>query len=144
MHTAELIGAIVGAILGVASIALARRVRGESRLYSATVILLPLVYTGFALATGDLRIAGYELLIGAPFIVGGAVCLVCRIPLSAVFVGVLWIAHAVFDLFHDTLFVNGGVPGWYPALCAAIDLVVGVYVLWISRALPRAAFLPAR
>ncbi|MET8029965.1 hypothetical protein [Streptomyces avermitilis] len=114
--------------------------RGESWLYSASVILLPLIYSGFALAAGEGQVALCEMLVGTPFIVGGVICLVSRIPLSALIVGALWILHAVFDLIHDALFVNTGVPGWYPVFCAAIDLVVGAYILRLARWLPRAAF----
>lgn len=129
MHTTEVIGMTIGAVLGVASVLLARRVRGESWLYSATVILLPLIYSGFALATGDVGVVLWELMVGAPFIIGGVACLLLRVPGSALVVGVLWVAHAVFDITHDALFVNEGVPGWYPFFCAALDLVIGLYVL---------------
>ncbi|MFG2631928.1 hypothetical protein [Streptomyces sp. NPDC048473] len=143
MFPAQLIGTIVGVVLGCASIVLARRVRGENWLYSASLILLPLIYSGFALAAGEGQVALREMLVGTPFIVGGVICLVFGIPLSALIVGTLWILHAVFDLIHDALFVNTGVPGWYPVFCAAIDLVVGAYILRLARRLPRAAFRQA-
>lgn len=129
------LSAIVGVVLGVASIVLARTVRGEHWMYSATLILLPLVYTAFAAAAGDVRTATLELLVGAPFILGGAACLAFRIPRSPVFVGVLWITHAIFDVLHDCLFLNPGVPGWYPVFCAAVDVVIGVYIIRFSRGL---------
>jgi hypothetical protein len=129
------LSAIVGVVLGVASILLTRTVRGEHWLYSAPLILLPLAYTAFAAAAGDVRTATLELMLGAPFILGGAACLAFRIPRSAVFVGVLWITHAIFDVVHDYLLVNPGVPGWYPTFCAAIDVVIGVYVVRFSRGL---------
>jgi len=140
MLSAQLLGVIVGGVLGGTSIVLARRVRGENWLYSSSVILLPLIYSGFALAAGEGQVALQEILVGTPFVLGGVLCLVFRIPLSALVVGALWILHAMFDLFHDALFVNTGVPGWYPIFCAAIDLVVGFYILRLARLLPRAAF----
>lgn len=129
------LSAIVGVVLGVASILLARTVRGEHWLYSATLMLLPLAYTAFAAAAGDLHTATLELSVGAPFILGGAACLAFRIPRSAVLVGVLWITHAIFDVVHDYFFLNPGAPGWYPVFCAAIDVVIGVYVVRFSRGL---------
>lgn len=129
------LGAIIGAVLGAASILLARTVRGEHWLYSATVMFLPVAYAVLAAAAGDLHTATLELFVGAPFILGGAANLVFRIPRSAVPVGVLWITHGIFDVLHDCFFLNPGVPEWYPVFCAAIDIVIGVYMVRFSRGL---------
>jgi len=124
-----LIEVFVGIALGILSIFLIRKVNGESWLYSAVVISLPLIYVTFALVAADYTAAAMELLAGAPFIIGGAVCLILRVKMSARIIGILWIVHAVFDLVHDRLFVNPGVPEWYPLFCAGVDVVIGTYLI---------------
>jgi hypothetical protein len=130
MDVTQIFALVVGIGLGVLSIVLARRVRGENWLYAAAVIVLPLIYVAFAVASGDSSVVLLELALGLPFILGGVLCLVFRLPLSAVVLGTLWILHAAFDIFHNVLFINDGVPGWYPIFCAAVDFVVGGYLIW--------------
>ncbi|RKP49853.1 hypothetical protein D7Z26_18655 [Cohnella endophytica] len=120
---------LVGILLGVASILLTRKVNRLSWLYSAVVISLPLIYVTFALVAADYAAVAMELLWGAPFIIGGAACLLFRVEMPARIVGILWLAHAVFDVVHDRLFVNPGVPQWYPLFCAAVDVVIGGYLM---------------
>lgn len=129
---------LVGILLGIATIVLARKINGESWAYSAIVISLPLIYVVFALFAGDYSVAVMELLLGAPFIIGGVVCLIFRLPMSAIIIGILWVAHGVFDLMHNQLFVNPGVPEWYPFFCAAVDVVIGGYVIWLASRLRNA------
>jgi hypothetical protein len=46
----------------------------------------------------------------------------------------LWIVaialagHGIYDFVHPALFINPGVPAWWPAFCGAYDLVAGVYL----------------
>ncbi|MEO8576499.1 MAG: hypothetical protein ABI556_07365, partial [Gemmatimonadales bacterium] len=48
-------------------------------------------------------------------------------------VGAFWILHGLYDLTHSHLITNAGVPGWYPVFCFSVDVVVGAYLLWLSR-----------
>jgi len=48
-------------------------------------------------------------------------------------VGALWLLHGLFDLVHGRLITNTGVPGWYPIWCFMVDVVIGSYLLWLSR-----------
>lgn len=128
MTAPQLIAVLAGLAGGTVSIRLARRVQGENWLYAATVILLPVIYLGFAMSTGDASVVAAELLLGIPFVGIAIVCLRWRTPRTALLVGALWVAHAVVDVFHDLVFVNPGVPDWYPFFCAAIDLLIGASV----------------
>ncbi|MFF5343995.1 hypothetical protein ACFY4H_25320 [Streptomyces althioticus] len=121
----------VGVILGCVSIVVGRRF-GDGWLFAATVILLPLVYAAFALVNGDPSTALLELLVGLPFVVGGITGLLFRRHATVLLVGGLWVIHAVFDGAHDLLYANPAVPRWYPTLCAAIDLTIGIYLLWVT------------
>lgn len=37
-------------------------------------------------------------------------------------------AHGLFDVFHDLVSTNPGVPGWWPAFCLAFDLGAAVFL----------------
>jgi hypothetical protein len=73
------------------------------------------------------------MIYGIPFVVVGLVFAFVSVRQSAVVVGAFWILHALYDLTHDRVFTNPGVPGWYPVFCFSVDVVVGAYLLWLSR-----------
>ena len=39
--------------------------------------------------------------------------------------------HGVFDLMHGYIINNPGVPIWWPAFCASIDIVLGLWVIFL-------------
>ena len=47
-------------------------------------------------------------------------------------VGAGIILHSVFDLIHAQIINNPGVPTWWPAFCAAVDVLLGLWVIYIS------------
>ena len=133
-----MIASLIGAAVGVFTILLARVIRGQRWLYAIGLLVLPALYVMFALQAGQ-RAAGItEMLYGIPFVVAGLVFAFRSIRYSAVAVGVFWMLHGFFDLVHSRLFINPGVPSWYPAWCGSVDIVVGVYLLWFSRRVPDA------
>ena len=75
------------------------------------------------------------MLVGLPYLIGGiALALLGRqhpVAATAV-VAVLWLLHGGYDLIHPQLFVNRGVPGWYPLYCGSVDVVIGLYLGWLS------------
>lgn len=135
-----LIEVLIGLSLGFATILLARKNNREGWLYSAAVISLPLIYVTFALFDGDFNAAVRELLFGAPFIIGGTASLVFRMKMSSRIIGILWLAHGLFDVVHDRLFANPGVPEWYPLFCAAVDVVIGAYLILLVSPARNASF----
>ena len=38
------------------------------------------------------------------------------------------VAHGVFDVFHDQLITNPGVPAWWPQFCLTYDVVAAGYL----------------
>ena len=128
-----MIEALVGISAGLATIVLARIVRGQRWIYSIGLLVLPTLYILFALRTGEAALIAEEGLYGVPFFVGGLLFAFVGIRHSAAMVGALWMLHGLYDLVHPRLFANPGVPDWYPVWCGSVDVVVGAYVLWISR-----------
>ena len=45
--------------------------------------------------------------------------------------------HGLFDLLHPAVIDNSGVPAWWPAFCAAVDLVLGGWVLLLAGRVQR-------
>lgn len=43
-----------------------------------------------------------------------------------------YLLHGVYDVIHDGLFINGGVPLWWPEFCGTVDIVIGLYLLWLA------------
>jgi len=133
-----LIEALIGVAVGVLTIVLARIIRGQHWLYSIGLLTLPSLYASFALRAGEPAVGVKEMLYGVPFIVAGLVFAFVSVRQSAVVVGAFWILHALYDLTHSQFFTNAGVPGWYPVFCFSVDVVVGAYLLWLSRRISNA------
>lgn len=133
-----MIAALVGVALGVLTILAARAIRGERWLYAIGLLVLPGLYAFFALRVGDHGAIVEELTYGLPWLVAGLAFALLSIRHSAMIVGLLWIFHGLFDLVHDHFIDNAGVPSWYPAFCFSVDVVVGAYLIWLSRRIPRA------
>jgi len=128
-----MIEALVGATVGVLIITCARFIRAEHWLYSLGLLSLPSIYAFFALQAGEQTVGVKEMIYGVPFVVAGLVFAFASVRHSAVVVGAFWLLHGLYDLAHSQLITNTGVPGWYPIFCFAVDAVIGLYLLWLSR-----------
>lgn len=128
-----MIEVLAGVAVGVLTILLARILRGQGWLYSIGLLTLPVLYASFALAAGEQSTAIKELIYGAPYLLAGIIFAFVSLRWSAVSVGALWIAHGVYDLIHGRIITNIGVPVWYPLFCFSVDIVVGAYLVWLSR-----------
>ncbi len=95
------------------------------------IVLIALVYVGFAFSAHSSGIIMRELMASGVFL---------GLALLAYF-GPLWVVasalvlHGGYDLFHDHFFENPGVPSWYPVFCAAYDGVLAALIL-INRSKP--------
>jgi len=133
------IGALIGAAVGVLTIVSARLIRGERWLYSLGLLTLPSLNAFFALQAGEQAVAVTEMSYGLPYVVAGLVFAFVSVRQSAVVVGIFWLLHGLYDLVHSQFITNTGVPGWYPIFCFVVDAVVGSYLLWLSRRVPDAS-----
>lgn len=129
---------LIAILAGLASAALivvlARQLRAESWLYSLALPALPGLYAGFALSAGDVAAAERDLLLGLPYLIVGLVGTVLHGRTMAFWVALLWLLHGGIDALHAGA-ATPGVPPWYPAYCAAVDLALGAYLLRRLRTL---------
>ena len=133
-----MIGALIGAAVGVLTIVSARIIRGERWLYSLGLLTLPSIYAFFALQAGEQAVGVKEMIYGLPYVVAGFVFAFVSVRQSALVVGIFWLLHGLYDLVHSQFITNTGVPGWYPIFCFVVDAVIGAYLLWLSRRVPDA------
>lgn len=133
-----MIEALVGAAVGVLTIVSARLIRGERWLYAVGLLVLPGLYAFFALKAGESAVSVRELIYGIPFVIAGLTFAFVGVRRSAIVVGGFWLMHGMYDLLHDGLITNPGVPAWYSIFCCVVDVVVGLYLLWLARRLPGA------
>ncbi len=133
-----MIAALIGAAVGVLTIVLARFIRGERWLYSVGLLALPGLYALFAFQAGELDIVVTEMIYGIPYVVAGLVFALVGVRQSAIVVGVFWLLHGLYDVVHSQLITNPGVPDGYPVFCFVVDVVIGAYLLWLSRRVPDA------
>jgi len=95
--------------------------------YPTVLIVVASYYVLFAVMGG--QALGVELAVAAGF--SGLALLGGYGRLWLVGLGLL--LHGVFDLLHPAVIANPGVPVGWPAFCAAVDLLLGSWVIWMSR-----------
>ena len=99
----------------------------DRALYPVVTIVIASYYALFAVMGGSMEVLIIESLVAAAFL-GVAV---------SGFRSTLWLvvsalaAHGIFDLVHPRLYVNPGVPVWWPAFCLAYDVVAAAYLAWL-------------
>lgn len=133
-----MIEALIGVAVGVLTIVSARMIRGQHWMYSIGLLTLPSLYAFFALQAGEPAVGVREMIYGIPYVVAGLIFALVRMRQSAIVVAVFWILHGLYDLIHSQLITNSGVPAWYPVFCFSVDMVIGSYLLWLSRRIPNA------
>ncbi|HKQ07023.1 MAG TPA: hypothetical protein VJ464_17975 [Blastocatellia bacterium] len=133
-----MIEALIGVAVGVLTIVSARIICGQHWLYSLGLLTLPGLYAFFALQAGEQAVGVKEMIYGIPFVVAGLIFAFVSVRQSAVVVGAFWILHGLYDLTHSQFITNAGVPDWYAVFCFSVDVVIGAYLLWLSRRIPNA------
>ena len=122
---------VVGVLLAVGIAALGKFTRfdEERSFYSTVLIIIASYYVLFAVLGGSGHALVWELVIAVAF---SAVAIVGALFLPTL-VGTGIIAHGLFDLVHDVVIENSGVPTWWPSFCASIDVLLGLWVMILAR-----------
>ena len=122
---------LVGVVLGIAVAALAKFTRfDEDRSFFSTVlVIIASYYVLFAVLDGSHHALVWELVIAIVF----STVAILGALFFPTLVGIGIVAHGVFDLVHDSIIENAGVPTWWPNFCASIDVLLGFWVVVLSR-----------
>lgn len=94
--------------------------------YPLILIVIAVLYELFAVLGGSTAAMWSELLPTTIFI--GVSVLGFRTSLWWVVAGL--IGHGVYDIFHPAIFINPGVPVWWPMFCMAYDVAAGIFLGW--------------
>lgn len=119
----------VGAGLALGTIAFAR-LAGLDRdraFYPVMLVVVASYYDLFAVMGGDTAVLGTEVAVGFAFIVISVIGFKTNLWIVAAALA----GHGVFDLLHDQLIANPGVPQWWPAFCMSFDVAAGVLLAWL-------------
>src|SRR5262245_9099668 len=120
---------LVGALLAFA-VGLFATVSGldrERAFYPTVAIVIASYYSLFAVMAGSTRVLVLESLLGGAFL--AIAVLGFRWSLWVVVIALC--AHGVFDLAHDAVLSNPGVPRWWPGFCLTYDATAGAYLAWL-------------
>lgn len=122
---------VVGILLavGVAVLGKFTRFDQDRSFYSTVLVIVASYYVLFAVLGGSGHSLIKELLAAVAFSI---VAIVGALYLPTL-VGIGIAAHGLFDLVHDGLIENSGVPTWWPVFCASIDVMLGLWVIMLTR-----------
>ena len=125
-----MIAFIIGAALAVA-LSIFGKLTGYEKdrsFFSTLLIVIASYYLLFAVLDGSVSTILIEIAVAAFFYLlavwGGF-----RFP---VIVGAGIALHGLFDFMYGYLYVNNGVPVWWPAFCAGIDIPFGLWVMFLK------------
>lgn len=118
---------IIGAVLAVILAGFARLTNfdRDRSYYAVVLIVIATYYVLFACMANEAIVT--EIFAASIFL------------LLAILGGLRWqillgigiFLHGVFDLMHGYIISNPGVPIWWPAFCASIDIVLGLWVVFL-------------
>jgi hypothetical protein len=112
---------VIGILLAilVCGAALLLRLDRDRRFYTAMLIVIALLYLGFAIMGKDADALRIEAAISTVFVVVAFL----GFRISPWLIVVALAAHGTYDITHHFFFQNRGVPGWYPGFCMTYDVV---------------------
>jgi len=125
-----LIAFITGVVLAVALIIFGKLTGYEKdrSFFPTLLIVIASYYLLFAILDGSVSTLLIEIAVAAFFIVL-AIWGSYRFP---VIVGAAIALHGIFDFMYGYFYVNNGVPVWWPAFCAGIDIPFGLWVMYFT------------
>ncbi|MFK8047051.1 MAG: hypothetical protein AB8B81_01330 [Halioglobus sp.] len=127
----EYIGIIIGIVFIVPTVYIINSKGFDDWAWPFFLVTLPIWYMLFGLLALDGTVIMQELLYGIPYLATGLFLwkINPEFRLTRPLLGIAWLSHGFYDYYHNWFFVNPGVFSWYPAFCAVVDIVVGVYLL---------------
>ena len=127
----EIVAGILVAI-AIAGLAHGYRLERSRRFYPVLLIIIAVFYIGFAVLSGNPTTLLYESLFAFVFIIIALIALRAKKKIALI-IGLGLIAHGAFDLVHDQVINNNAVPLWWPHFCAAVDIGLGIWLLYLEK-----------
>ena len=125
---------VVGIVLAVAvsCFALWTGLDRDRGFYPTVVIVIASYYVLFAVMGGSGYVLVIELIPMAAFVLVAVIGFKFNRWLVVFCLG----AHGVFDVLHDLVVANPGVPEWWPGFCLTFDIGAAVFLACRVRARP--------
>lgn len=125
-----MIPVVVGVLLavGIATLAKFTRFDEDRSFYSTVLIIIASYYVLFAVLGGSGHALVWELILVVAF---STIAIIGALFFPTL-VGTGIVAHGLFDIVHDILIENSGVPTWWPTFCASVDVSLGIWVIILS------------
>ena len=98
-------------------------------LYSLYLANFPIYFALFSLHGNFYSDLYQEILAGIPFILIAAVCYQFTSRTSMVVLASAYLVQASYAFAHASLFINSGVPIWWPEFSGSISLFLGIYLI---------------
>ena len=126
-----MIPVVVGLLLaiGVAILGRFTRFDQDRSFYSTVLVIIASYYVLFAVLGGSGHALAWELAVAVAF---STVAVLGALFLPTL-VGAGIMAHGLFDLVHHVFIENAGVPTWWPSFCGSIDVLLGIWVILLTR-----------
>lgn len=119
-----LVGAGLAIVLAIA--ARITRFDQDRSFYPTVLIVIATYYVLFAFMSGEAIVE--EIMVASVF----SVAAIAGGLMWPVLAGMGILLHGVFDFLHPMFIANSGVPAWWPAFCAGVDIVLGAWVIWLA------------
>jgi len=100
--------------------------RGRS-FYPLMVIVIASYYVLFAAVGGSSQVLVVECVAMSAFVLVAVIGFKRNLWLVAAALA----AHGIFDLFHDLVTRNPGVPEWWPGFCLTFDVGAAGFLAWL-------------
>ena len=100
--------------------------------YPILLATFPAYYWLFAISALDYNALFLEVLVGIFWIALSYIAYQKTKFIGLILLTVGYIGHAVYDVAHDLLFINAGTPRWWPEFCGVIDMMLGLYLLYVA------------
>jgi hypothetical protein len=125
---------LTGIAIAIFVVILFRRTRLENRkwLYPLLLATFPMYYFYFAIYGADYAALKIEILVGLLFFSLAFIGFKLKSSGALFVLSAGYIGHAVYDFSHNKFFLNSGAPLWWPEFCAAVDLLIGIYLLMMA------------
>ena len=125
---------VVGILVAVYVVYSFKRRRLESKKWAYPVLLatFPGYYWVFAVYAADYEALIKELAVGLGFLLLAYVTYRFNSAKGLCILALGYIAHGVYDVVHDDLFHNAGTPLWWPEFCGAVDVLLGLYLIYLA------------
>jgi hypothetical protein len=115
----------------------ARRLEKTKWAYPIFLATFPVYYWVFAVYASDYSALLNELMASVAFLTTAFVAYKFRSFATLMLLAIGYVAHAAYDFYHDALFINSGVPTWWPEFCGSVDVLIGAYIAYLAFTLRR-------